>query len=83
MYGIEITYSWGDKEDPEQYGTFDTEEKAFEKACEYAGKEAYVQNEEFLPERTCTVHFDAYNKAIDLHYAYDDSICYYRIVKLQ
>ena len=46
-----------------------------------AGKEAYVQNEEFLPENTCQVYFDAAKFTVDLHYDYDDQWCYYRIEK--
>lgn len=78
MYGIEISYSWGDCED-ELYGKFDTEEKAFAKACELAGKEAYVQNEEFEDCKTAVIYVDGYNKRIDLHYDCDDTWCYYRI----
>ena len=82
-YGIKIAYSWGDEEDINQYGTFATEEEAFQKACELAGKEAYVQNEEFLEEKTCTVFFDAANKGIDLRYDHDDTWCYYRVEKVE
>lgn len=78
MYGIEISYSWGDCEDC-LYGNFQTEEDAFEEMCALAGREAYVQNEEFDEYKTCTVYFDAYTKRIDLQYDCDNTWCYYRI----
>jgi hypothetical protein len=78
MYGIEISYSWGDCEDG-LYGNFQTEEEAFKEMCILAAKEAYVQNEEFLEEKTCIIYFDAANKRIDLHYDNDVTWCYYRI----
>ena len=80
-YGVEVSYSWGDIED-EPYGSFETKEQAYEFACQLAGKEAYIQNEEFLPENTCYIIFDANSCKIDLHYDYDDTWCFYRIVKL-
>lgn len=79
MYGIEISYSWGDCED-DLYGNFETEEKAYKKMCMLAATEAYVQNEEFLEENTCQIYFDAANKEINLHYDSDDEWCFYRIV---
>lgn len=78
MYGIEISYSWGDCEDG-LYGNFETKEEAYKEMCELAGKEAFVQNEEFESERTCTVYFDGYTLRVDLHYDVDDTWCYYRI----
>lgn len=80
-YEIVISYSWGEKEPP--YGSFMTQEEAYKKMCEMAGREAYVQNEEFLPENTCAVYFNAAEKEIDLHYDNDDSWCYYRVQKVQ
>ena len=77
MYGIKMTYSWGDEEP--LYGNFKTEEKAYKEMCMLAAEEAYVQNEEFLEENNCTVYFDAYNKTVDLYYGYDGEWCYYRI----
>ena len=79
MYGIEISYSWGDCEDG-LYGNFETEEDAYKEMCTMAAKEAYVQNEEFLETHNCEVLFNAFEKAIDLHYYNDDTWCYYRIV---
>ena len=78
MYGIEISYSWGDCEDG-LYGNFKTKEEAYKEMCVLAAKEAYVQNEEFLDTHTCAVYFNASEKEIDLHYASDDTWCYYRI----
>ena len=78
MYGIEISYSWGVCED-ELYGNYKTKEQAFKEMCMLAAKEAYVQNEEFLPENACVVYFNAADYEIDLHYNYDDTWCYYRI----
>lgn len=77
MYGIEISYSWGDCED--LYGSYETKEDAYKEMCMLAAKEAYVQNEEFLDENTCSVYFDAANKQIDLHYNCDNTWCYYRV----
>lgn len=80
MYGIEISYSWGDCEDS-LYGAYQTEEDAFKEMCLLAAEEAYVQNEEFNEDRTCTVYFDASAKMIDLNYQCDNTWCYYRIKK--
>lgn len=80
-YEIAISYSWGEKEPP--YGSFLTEEEAYKEMCEMAGREAYVQNEEFLPENTCQVYFNATEKAIDLHYDSDNTWCYYRVQKTE
>lgn len=82
MYGIEISYSWGECED-KLYGRYITKEEAFKKMCYMAAEEAYVQNEEFLEERTCQVYFDASQFKIDLHYDYDDTWCYYRIKEVE
>lgn len=79
MYGIEITYSWGDREDI-IHGDFVTKEDAYKEMCIMAAKEAYVQNEEFLETHTCEIYFNAYEKEIDLHYNNDDTWCYYRVV---
>ena len=78
MYGIKITYSWGDEEDG-LYGNFKTEEEAYKEMCAMAAEEAYVQNEEFFEEYTCQIYFNAAEKEIDLHYDSDDEWCYYRI----
>lgn len=78
MYGIEISYSWGDCE-LDLYGNYETEEEAFKEMCMLAGEEAYEQNEEFLEENSCVVYFNAYKKTIDLHYEYDNTWCFYRI----
>ena len=78
-YGIKISYSWGDEED-EIYGSFKTKEEAYKEMCMFAAKEAFIYNEEFTEERTCQIHFDAFEKTIDLHYDSDNTWCYYRIV---
>ena len=78
-YGIKITYSWGDEEPMKYYGEFETEEDAFAHACELAGKEVYVYNEEMDEDRTAVIYVDGYNKRIDLHYEMDNTWCYYRI----
>ena len=78
-YSIKITYSWGDEED--HYGKYSNKEKAFKDMCLMAAKEAYVQNEEFLPENTCMIFFDASKYEVDLNYHYDNTWCYYRIIK--
>lgn len=77
MYGIKISYSWGDEED--LYGNYETKEEAYKEMCVLACKEAYIQNEEFIEGKPCSVYFDAYNKEIELHYDCDREICYYRI----
>ena len=82
MYGIEISYSWGDYED-NLYGRYITKEEAFEKMCYMAAKEAYTQNGEFFEENTCQVYFDASQFKIDLHYDYDNTWCYYRVKKVK
>ena len=78
MYGIEISYSWGDCEDG-LYGNYKTKEEAYKQMCMMAAKEAYVQNEEFLEENTCVVYFNAKDYEIDLHYNNDGEWCYYRV----
>ena len=80
-YDIKITYSWGDEEPLGTFGAFATADAAYQKACELAGKEAYVYNEEMKENRTCVVYFDGANKRIDLHYDHDDTWCYYRVVE--
>ncbi len=83
MYGIKITYSWGDEEPLEQYGSFDTKEKAFEKICELAGREAYVQNEEFNVDNTCDIRFNAAEYKAELTYDMDDTTCNYQVVPVR
>lgn len=78
-YGIEISYSWGEKED-EPYGEFESPEEAYRKMCQMAAKEAYVQGEDFLPEQKCSVFFYPYEKQINLLYRYDNAWCYYRVI---
>lgn len=81
-YGIEISYSWGEREPI--HGNYDTKIEAYEEACKLAAREAYVQNEEFVPEHdNCTVTFNASLYEIDLFYAYDDTKCFYRIVEIE
>ena len=80
-YGIKISYSWGDEEPV--YGEYDTAIDAFSAACLLAGKEAYVQNDELDPSKTCTIEVDACLQIINLHYHGDDEWCYYRIVELE
>lgn len=82
-YAIKITYSWGNEEPLGNFGTFPTKEEAFKKICELAGQEAYVQNEEFAPDKTCSIHFDASEYAAELTYDGDNSICYYRVVPVR
>lgn len=79
-YCIEISYSWGDCEEP--YGNFKTPESAYKEMVKLACNEAYIYNEEFLFERTCDVYFDAYNKLINLHYQHDDTYCFYRLKEI-
>lgn len=81
MYGIEITYSWGDSEGIR--GSFATMNEAYKEACILAGTEAYVQNEELLWERPCEVFFDGSKQVIKLHYMYDDTWCYYKVVAIE
>lgn len=81
MCKIKITYSWGDCEDPDQYGQFLDEESAYYEMCRLAAQEAYVYNEEFKEERTCEVYFDGFNKKVDLHYVHDNTWCYYEVIK--
>ena len=76
-YQIHISYSWGDEEPA--FGKFDTKEEAWKEMCKLAAKEAYVQNEEFGEDKQCSVHYNAFEKKIDLHYERDNTWCYYRI----
>ncbi len=76
-YKIKITYSWGDEEP--LYGQFFTKEAAFATACELAGREAYVQNDELDESKTAVIYVDPANFKVDLHYDGDDTWCYYRI----
>lgn len=81
-YGIKITYSWGDEEPIDQLPYFDTKEEAYKEICKLAGKEAYVENEEFLPENGCKVEFDAAAYMATLTYYKDDTTCTYRVADL-
>lgn len=78
-YSIKITYSWGDEEEP--YGKYPSKDEAFKAMCTIAAREAYVQNEEGEIGRTCILMFDAAKGAIDLHYDYDNTWCYYRVIE--
>lgn len=78
MFGIEISYSWGEQEDG-LYGSYSTETDAFRDMCLLAGKEAYEQNTEFWEEKPCVIYVDAFEKKVDLHYKSDDTWCYYRV----
>lgn len=81
MYGVKITYSWNDQEPVAIF--YETAEKAFRAACHLAAEEAYVQNEDMLPEGNVVVTFDAGQYAIDLEYrSYMTGMtgyCYYRV----
>lgn len=78
-YTIHISYSWGEEEEP--YGKYPNKEEAFKAMCIVAAREAYTQNEEAEVGRTCTLLFDAAKGTIDLHYDYDNTWCYYRVVE--
>ena len=78
-YEIEITYSFDDS--IETMGYFDTPEEAYERMCQLAATESYVQGSEFRPEQECTVYFHPFEKEIDLHYLSDGEWCYYRVKK--
>lgn len=82
MYGIKVSYSWGDEEPVKTYGRFETKEAAWKRICELAGKEMFVQNEEYDERKTCTLYVDAHEKRLDLHYDGDNTVCYYRIVEI-
>lgn len=81
MYGIKITYSWGDEECG-LCGKYKTKEDAFKEAIKLAATEAYVYNEEFDENRTSAIYVDGFNKRIDLHYDSDNTWCYYRIQEI-
>ena len=78
-YTIHISYSWGEEEEP--YGKYPNKEEAFKAMCIVAAREAYTQNEEAEVGRTCILLFDAAKGTIDLHYDYDNTWCYYRVVE--
>lgn len=78
MYGVKIMYSWNDQEPVAAF--YETAEEAFRAACHLAAEEAYVQNEDMLPEGSVVVTFDAGQYAIDLEYrGYMTGYCYYRV----
>lgn len=78
-YRIEVTSSWGEKNN-EVYDGFSTKQEAFKEACTLACKEAYTQNKEAARERTCMVYFDAANGITRIHYAYDGTFCQYEVI---
>ena len=78
-YRIEVTSSWGEKNN-EVYDGFSTKQEAFKEACTLACKEAYTQNKEAVRERTCMVYFDAANGVVRSHYAYDGTFCQYEVI---
>ena len=80
-YEIEITYSFDDG--IESMGYFNTPEEAYERMCQVAATEAYVQGSEFLPEQDCIVYFHPSEKRIALHYLSDDEWCYYDLKELE
>ena len=80
-YEIEITYSFDDG--IESMGYFNTPEEAYERMCQVAATEAYVQGNEFLPEQDCIVYFHPSEKRIALHYLSDDEWCYYDLKELE
>lgn len=80
-YEIEITYSFDDG--IESMGYFNTPEEAYERMCQVAATEAYVQGSEFFPEQNCIVYFHPSEKRIALHYLSDDEWCYYRINEME
>lgn len=79
-YRVRVTYSGGTNG---LVGEYPTEQKAFAKACEFAGKEAYTQNEEMLPEYTCQIYVNAAELEVNLHYDSDNSWCKYRVEKIK
>ena len=80
-YEIEITYSFDDG--IESMGYFNTPEEAYERMCQVAATEAYVQGSEFFPEQDCIVYFHPSEKRIALHYLSDDEWCYYDLKELE
>ncbi len=73
---LQISYSWGDEEPDIECKT---KEEAWKKAKELAMKETAVVNTENQSE--VGLFFDEENLKITLHYMYDDSYCYYKVVK--
>lgn len=75
---VSNSYSWNDQEPVAAF--YETAEEAFRAACHLAAEEAYVQNEDMLPEGNVVVTFDAGQYAIDLEYrGYMTGYCYYRV----
>lgn len=76
-YGLKITYSWGDEE---PIIRCITRGDAWQKAKEMAINEAEIASMEH--ECEIGLSFNSQEGNITLHYTYDDSYCYYNIIKV-
>ena len=75
-YLLKIAYSWRDEESEQEFATF---EDAWKEAKEMAINESETASEEH--ECEIGLFFNKEEGKIELHYTYDDSYCYYNVVK--
>ncbi len=75
-YILKISYSWGDEENDR---LFITEEDAMNEAKHLAVEESFITSSEH--ECEIGIIYNEKDKEIKLHYTYDDSWCYYKVVK--
>jgi hypothetical protein len=73
MYGVFITYSWGDIEPVIKC---ESKEEAWSKAKELAMNEAETAS----IENDCTIELSFDDGKITLHYMHDDEFCYYEVM---
>lgn len=78
-FKIEIASPWNEKY---HYG-FNTKTEAFKQACTLACAEAYAQNEDAEPGKTCMVYFDAANNVINLYRTVDNVMHQYKVVPIE
>lgn len=75
-YILKISYSWGDEENDR---LFITEEDAMNEAKHLAVEESFITSSEH--ECEIGIIYNEKDKEIKLHYTYDESWCYYKVVK--
>ena len=80
QYAVKCSFSWTNE--TERQAPCNTVAEAFEAACLMAGKEAFAQNSEFDPGKTCAMFVDASQLAIDLTYHSDNTVAHFRVVGL-
>ena len=76
IYLLKISYSWGDEEADQEFTSF---EDAWKEAKAMAIDESETTSEEY--ECEIGLFFNKEEGLIKLHYTYDDSYCFYKIMK--